>query len=74
MHPPKITDGINPSSFAATPDSKEPISLDDPIKIAFTEATRPRISSGVISCIAVDLIITLMLSNIPLSMRRASDR
>jgi hypothetical protein len=47
MLPPKITDGINPINFAATPDSNDPNSFDDPRKILFTEATRPRISLGV---------------------------
>jgi hypothetical protein len=47
MLPPKITDGINPSNFAVNPDSNDPNSFDDPIKMLFTEDTRPRISLGV---------------------------
>ena len=31
--PPKITEGTVPRSFAATPDSKAPISFDEPTKI-----------------------------------------
>ena len=43
MHPPKITEGMRPIIFAATPDSNAPSSLEEPIKILLTEATRPRI-------------------------------
>ena len=35
--PPKMTEGTTPISFAATPDSKAPISFDDPMKTEFTE-------------------------------------
>src|SRR5512139_1125634 len=48
--PPKMTEGMRPSNLAATPDSNDPISFDEPIKMLFTEATLPRISSGVMSC------------------------
>jgi hypothetical protein len=34
MMPPKITEGISPISLAATPDSNDPISLEDPMKMA----------------------------------------
>ena len=47
MLPPNITEGIKPISFAATPDSNEPSSFDEPMNIPFTADTRPRISSGV---------------------------
>ena len=40
MPPPIMTEGINPSNFAAKPDSKAPISLEELIKIVLTEATR----------------------------------
>lgn len=41
--PPKITDGTVPNNLAAVPDSKAPISFDEPINIEFTADTRPRI-------------------------------
>ena len=47
MQPPKITEGIRPRSFAATPDSNAPISFEEPMNIPLTAATLPRISSGV---------------------------
>ena len=47
MIPPNATDGTKPISLAVIPDSKAPSSFDEPIKILFTEATRPRICSGV---------------------------
>ena len=47
IHPPKITEGITPSNFAATPDSNAQISFEEPMKMPFTAATLPRISSGV---------------------------
>ena len=43
MVPPKSTAGIVPSNLAATPDSKSPISLDEPMNMEFTAETRPRI-------------------------------
>lgn len=72
--PPKITEATRPMIFAARPDSKEPISFEEPMKIEFTEATLPLISSGVTSCIVVALITTLMLSNIPLIISSAKER
>jgi len=47
MIPPKATEGTRPISLAAIPDSKAPNSFDEPIKILLTEATLPRICSGV---------------------------
>jgi hypothetical protein len=47
IHPPKITEGIDPINLALTPDSKAPNSFDEPINMLLTEATLPRISSGV---------------------------
>ena len=48
--PPKTTAGTVPINFAARPLSKAPSSLEEPIKIEFTEATHPLTSSGVFSC------------------------
>ena len=67
--PTKITEGITPRSFAARPDSKAPISFEEPMKMLFTAATRPFISSGVKSWRIVWRITTLTVSNIPLSAR-----
>lgn len=43
IHPPKTTAGTVRISFAVKPDSKAPISFDDPINMLFTAETRPRI-------------------------------
>ena len=53
MLPPNTTDGTVPIIRAATPDSKAPISFDDPMKIWFTADTRPRMALGVRSCTSV---------------------
>ena len=53
MAPPTITEGTVPSRRAATPDSKAPISFDEPMKIWFTAETRPSIPDGTITCISV---------------------
>ena len=74
MLPPKITEGIKPINFAATPDSNDPNSLDEPINIPLTADTLPRISSGVYNWIIVLLIITLTLSTIPLNIKKNSAR
>ena len=63
--PPNTTAGTVLISFAVRPDSKAPISFDEPINMLFTAETRPRISSGVSNCIIVDRIITLTLSKDP---------
>ena len=47
--PPKTTAGTVPINLAVKPLSKAPNSLDEPIKIELTEATRPLTSSGVFS-------------------------
>ena len=47
MIPPNATEGIRPISLAVIPDSKAPSSFDEPIKMLLTDATRPRICSGV---------------------------
>lgn len=72
--PPKITEGITPRSFAANPDSKAPISFDEPMKMLFTAATRPFISSGVNSWRIVWRITTLTESNIPLNARAKTEK
>ncbi|MNR57783.1 hypothetical protein D3C85_1786230 [compost metagenome] len=63
--PPNTTAGTVLINFAVRPDSKAPISLEEPINILFTAETLPRISSGVSSCIIVERMITLMLSKAP---------
>ena len=45
--PPNATEGIKPISLAVMPDSNAPNSFDEPMKMLFTEATRPRMCSGV---------------------------
>lgn len=47
MIPPNATEGISPISLAVIPDSNAPNSFDEPMKMLFTEATRPRMCSGV---------------------------
>ena len=44
--PPNTAAGKAPKIFAATPDSNSPSSLDDPMKMEFTAAIRPRMESG----------------------------
>src|SRR3954470_19209574 len=58
IKPPKITEGTVPRSFAATPDSKEPISFEEPMKIWFTAETRPSRGSGVRRVSSVERITT----------------
>ena len=74
INPPKTTEGTRPINLAATPDSKAPNSFDDPINMLFTDATRPRISSGVYSWRMVPRITTLTLSNAPLSINSRPDK
>ena len=74
MLPPKITDGTVPNIFAAVPDSKAPISLEDPINIELTAETLPRIWSGVSNCMMVPRIITLTLSKAPSVNKNSSDK
>src|SRR5213075_1920105 len=50
---------------AVNPDSSAPNSFDVPMKILFTDETRPRISSGVTNCTMDPRMITLSLSNAP---------
>ena len=63
--PPATTEITGPNNAAVNPDSSAPNSFDVPIKILFTDETRPRISSGVISCTMEPRMITLTLSNAP---------
>ncbi len=65
MHPPKTTEGTNPNSLAAKPDSNAPISFDEPIKTELTDDTLPRIASGVCYCTNMDLMSTETASNAP---------
>src|SRR5207253_6818253 len=71
--PPATTETTGPNSAAVNPDSNAPNSLDVPIKILFTDETRPRISSGVISCTMEPRMITLTLSNAPTKNNNPSD-
>ncbi len=72
--PPKTTDGTTPINLAAIPDSKLPISLDELIKIEFTDETLPRIVSGVYVCMTVDRIMTLTLSIAPIMNKQTRDK
>lgn len=74
MAPPKITEGTVPISFAKTPDSKAPSSLDELTKIPFTDATRPLISSGVKKRKMVWRITTLTLSKAPVQKSATIDK
>ena len=72
--PPNITEGTVPNSLAAVPDSKAPISFEEPINIEFTADTLPRIWSGVKSCMMVPRIITLTLSKAPSVNRKNKEK
>src|SRR5204862_6204147 len=71
--PPKITDRTVPSNFAATPDSNDPSSFEDPMKIWLAAETRPRRCGGVRKVRRVERMTTLTLSTIPLMRSRTSD-
>src|SRR5881296_1990888 len=71
--PPATTEITGPNSAAVNPDSSAPNSFDVPIKILFTDETRPRISSGVTSCTIDPRMITLTLSNAPTKNNKPSD-
>ena len=71
--PPKITDGTVPSSLAATPLSKAPSSLEEPMKRLFTAETRPIISWGVNVWTSVLRSTTETASSDPPSTRMAAD-
>src|SRR5215471_7759547 len=71
--PPATTEITGPNSAAVNPDSSAPNSLDVPMKILFTDDTRPRITSGVTNCTIEPRMITLTLSNAPMRKSRPSD-
>src|SRR5215472_6887303 len=71
--PPATTEITGPNNAAVNPDSSAPNSFDVPIKILFTDETRPRISSGVTSCTIDPRMITLTLSNAPTRNNKPSD-
>ena len=67
IQPPKTTAVTVPISFAVSPLSKAPNSLEDPTKMELTDATRPRILSGVFNCKIVCLMIMETPSTAPLT-------
>src|SRR5882724_5791613 len=71
--PPATTEITGPNSAAVNPDSSAPNSFDVPIKILFTDETRPRTSSGVTSWTMEPRMITLTLSNAPIRNSKPSD-
>src|SRR5499433_1784495 len=71
--PPATTEITGPNNAAVNPDSSAPNSFDVPIKILFTDDTRPRISSGVTNCTIEPRMITLTLSNAPTRNNNPSD-
>ncbi len=71
--PPNTTAGTVPNHCAVTPDSNCPNSFDVPMKIMSTAVTRPRISSGVASCVRVARMITLIMSLAPSSSSAISE-
>src|SRR6267143_5297887 len=71
--PPATTEITGPNNAAVNPDSSAPNSFDVPIKILFTDETRPRISSGVTNCTMEPRMITLTLSNAPTINNTPSD-
>lgn len=72
--PPNITDGTNPITLAAVPDSNAPSSFDEPTKILLTEDTRPFISLEVNNWRMLPRTTTLTKSNDPLKNRQAAER
>src|SRR6266436_3084500 len=71
--PPATTEITGPNSAAVNPDSSAPNSFDVPMKILFTDETRPRISSGVTNCTIEPRMITLTLSKAPTRHSSPSD-
>src|SRR6266513_482254 len=71
--PPPTTETTGPNNAAVKPDSSAPNSFEVPMKMLFTAETRPRISSGVISCTIEPRMITLTLSNAPIRNNKPSD-
>ena len=74
MVEPKMTEGIKPRRRAAKPDSKAPISLEEPMKRLLTAETRPRMLSGVRSWMMVERMTTEMLSKTPLRNSKKRER
>src|ERR1051325_10112211 len=71
--PPATTEITGPNTAAVNPDSSAPNSLDVPMKILFTDDTRPRITSGVTNCTIDPRMITLTLSKAPRRKSTPSD-
>src|SRR5215475_12704914 len=71
--PPATTEMTGPNNAAVSPDSSAPNSFDVPMKMLFTDDTRPRISSGVTSWTMEPRMITLTLSNAPIRNKSPSD-
>ena len=71
--PPPTTDATGPKSAAVAPLSKAPNSFEKPTNTDLMAETRPRSSSGVISCSSVSRMTTLIESNTPVAKRQASD-
>ena len=72
--PPPTTEATGPKSAAVAPLSKAPNSFEKPTNTDLIAETRPRSSSGVMSCSSVRRMTTLTESNIPVAKRQASDR
>lgn len=63
--PPNTIEGTKPITLAAIPDSRAPNSFDEPIKMPLIALMRPRIWSGVVSCIMLPRITTEIESQHP---------
>lgn len=71
--PPKSTAGTVPKTRAVKPLSNWPSSLEELMNMELTELTRPRMSSGVVSCRMVPRTTTLMPSSMPAITSAAND-
>ncbi len=71
--PPRTTAFTVPNIRAVSPLSNAPSSFEEPTNMEFTEATRPRISSGVFSWRMVWRITTLIPSSTPLKNRAITE-
>ena len=71
--PPLTTEKTGLKSWATSPDSKPPISLEEPTKMAETAWTRPRISLGVPICEMTRRMTMLTLSKAPVSASISSE-
>jgi len=72
--PPVTTANVALVTAATSPDSTAPSWFDAPMKSMFTLLTRPRNSSGVLSCTVVCRSTTLTWSAIPMNMYTATER